>query len=255
MDPNAQLTPQLAGLLALGAQASELPEVEVRALGEVALGFPLPVAKHGGRSGLNNDGSPLQLCYSASGSDCSGRLVTDPAWCLAQPEERLAASRQALAAMAERSGAQALAPLGEHLLASTIPQCPEALRKFSHGFLWLATGLGRPGLATYVDLRPQGVKSWDLARRWLDKVLPDREPARQLLASLAGIAHLASLGLEGVAPDAGRAKVYWRLKSPTAISKLGIELLEDPGLALFLDRVVGAREMPPSGLVMSAGFR
>jgi Prenyltransferase and squalene oxidase repeat len=255
------LASRMANLLDLGARAAGVPSVVAAQIG-AALSHAEPVQgqRLGGYSELNSDGTPIQLCLTASpGGRRAVRIIADPAWRLSDPATRLAESSAALARALPMADAASLAPICATLLTHAVPADPDAIRAFPSAFFWLGAGLGRPGFAIYADLRPHPTQDswadpWALPRRWLTTVLPQAEPAIAVLHALGGHAQPASLGLEGTGRDRGRAKIYWRLKRPAALTDLGIALLLDPRLAAFLASIIGDREMNLSGMVMSASF-
>jgi hypothetical protein len=247
-------TMRLACLLAIGARLADMTEGEALSLGQVALGLPLPPgAILGGRSELNNDGDPLQICVSSSASAVRVRLIADPRWCQGRAQERLTASRTALSGVL-RLQPSGLGPLCDRLLQIAIPQDAEGIARFRRGFCWIGAGLGTNWLGLYVDAKPRGPAGWEVAREWLCSELPDSRPATAFLDSLAEYGELASLALEGSAPDRASLKLYWRLRRPMALSKSYNQLFQDPAFKFFLARTIGARSMRLSGTVFSVGF-
>ena len=121
--------------------------------------------------------------------------------------------------------------------------------------LGLGVGLDTPGAALYLqrgDADEAG--QWRAADTALAAVLPDAGPARALIDRLAPSARLASVGLEGVAPDLGRAKIYWRLDRPARLEALGLDRLADPAAAAFLRLFEPAGGFGPDTLIFSTGF-
>ncbi|SEF35193.1 hypothetical protein ABL840_19440 [Variovorax sp. NFACC27] len=237
-----------------GARLAGLDAREVAATGWALLSPPSGGdGRRGGFSELNNDGSPAQLCLSQSREGTGLRMLVDPAWHLADAPARLVASREALALALERGGAGDLAPACEALLDALLLEEP-ALHAYPSSLLWIGTGLGQPGCAVYVDVRPLGDAVWTRTRDWLHGVLPDAAEALGTLERLRPHVQLSSIGIEGLSRQRARAKLYWRLRTPVGLAALGLPLLDDPGLAAFLATAVGLREFPLSGLVMSAGF-
>ena len=246
----------IEALLGISARVSGQPQKLVNTWGKALLVEPsASQACRGGVSILNNDGAPLQVCLSASQDGVSTRLIADPAWNLGVPAERLAASRAILEQALGQSGSEGLRPLCQGLFRTLLPTEERALNQFTVGFFWIGVGVGKPGLALYLDAKPYGVQAgWDLANRWLESVLPDASVSRPLIQQLSPHGNLASIGFEGVSPQAARAKLYWRLKQPTQLDQLGIELLGDRAFSVFLTNAIGRRRMNLSGTVMSLGF-
>jgi len=238
-----------------GARLAGLDACEVASAGWALLSPPSSGSgRRGGFSELNNDGSPAQLCLSQSRDGTGLRMLVDPAWSLVDAPSRLAASRDALASALARGGADDLAPACEALLTTLLLDEGPALYAYPSSLLWIGVGLGQPGCAVYVDVRPLGDAVWDRTRDWLQQVLPNAEHAVDTLTRLRPHVQLSSIGVEGISRKRARAKLYWRLREPMGLSALGLPLLDDPVLAAFLATAIGEREFPLSGLVMSAGF-
>lgn len=212
-------------------------------------------ARRGGISELNNDGSPLQVCLSTSPEAVKLRLIADPAADFFQPALRLQASREVLATVLAQHGAPSLGVYCEQLFAIVLGEPVVNLSEFYRGICWIGASPDQPGVALYLDTRPLGVAGgWEAAETWLSQVLPDAGPARAALAALRHYAVPASIGLEAVSPQAGRAKIYWRLRQPTLLSKLGIGPLARPEMLDFIALVVGNQTMSLSGAVFSISF-
>lgn len=243
--------PRLDGFLALCARLAGRPGAEWASLGRDLLTEPEPGAPVGGASELNNDGCPVQLCLVAGERGCRARLVADPAWWLADPAERLAASRLALAGALRRAGAGELAAQSAGLLG--MAAATGRLDGFRRGFVWIGAAPGEPGVAAYLDAEPFGAAAWDRARDWVRSTVAAPAPACRALEELARDGELASLGLEGARPGEARTKLYWRLRRPVPLRGLGLDLLADPALTAFLARVVGPRRMNLSGAVLGLG--
>jgi hypothetical protein len=122
------------------------------------------------------------------------------------------------------------------------------------GPMWLATGLGCPGIAVYVNAR-QGLigEQWARVTECLRVMAPSDE-GRRAMAAVRPHALPASVGIEGTGRDDARVKVYWRLRHATPLKELSCPLFFEPSLAQFLDLVLGRRPIRISGLVFGAGF-
>ena len=210
----------------------------------------------GGISDLNNDGSPWQVCLSADAEQIKLRLITDPASALLEPELRLAASREILEKTLRFSKAESLQPQCDQLFQAVLHHHPGIdLTSFYRGFCWIGASPSEPGVALYLDTFPLGTMSaWDMIEQWLSHVLPDATEAKQLIENLRIYAIPASVGLEAVSPQNGRAKIYWRLKQPVPLSSLSIAPLQRPEIAQFLAMVIEKREMRLEGTVFCTGF-
>ncbi len=255
MPTRSTLVARLDDLLAIAARASLASPADMRALGHDVLGLssmPVTATMTGGRSTLNNDGFPLQVCFSASADGIDVRLVGDPGWRLGEPRERVEASCATLDQHIARV-APSLEPACDTLTAHVLAAAGD-VTAFHHGLLWLGVGLNREGLACYCDAAPLGDEAFAVTAAWLDTLLPDTTAASHLLARLRTCAHLASLGVEGVSSRSGRAKLYWRFHHPVRLDTLDIAPLADAAVPRFLATVIGTRPMRFSGTVLSAGF-
>ncbi len=207
-----------------------------------------------GRSALNHDGVPLQLCLSASVKGSKLRLLGDP-WTNLPVEARYEASIHTLLHALEIGGAPGLRAATERTLALVVPETKEARAAYNDGFVWVALTPGSSGIAFYLEASPLGVEGgWQVAERWLAEVLPASGHALELIGRLAQTGVVASLGLEGANPVDARAKVYFRLAQPTSLESLGVDLLVSTPVMRFLDLVAADRSIDLDGLVMSAGF-
>jgi len=249
----ARLLDGLRPLLSLGARCSRREPVELLALGDALLSPPdgADGSLRGGRSELNGDGCPLQLCVTSSAEGNRTRVIADPAWWHGDPGPRLEASRRVLGLAMRRCGAAELEPLADRLFEAFDPNDRAVLSSFDRGFVWIGAGVDGPGVAVYLDARPFGRDgAWDKARWWLG----DTEAVQRCVQSLRRHATVASLGFEGAAPARAVAKLYFRLDRPVRLGDLGVEPLADPALAVFLAKVIGLRHMDLSGTVFSLGF-
>ena len=227
----------------------------MRASARAVLGAPdydgLPPA---GRSALNNDGVPFQLCLTAKRAGWDLRLLGDP-WSALPTEARYAASLGALPSLLESGGAAALRAAVETTIRLIFPDSPEARAAYRDGFLWFALSPGRPGAAIYAEAAPLGVAGgWQAAERWLAAVLPESSPALAAVRQLSRVAVLASVALEGATPEDARAKLYFRFARPAALDALEIPLFTEPAVMRVLELAIGDRTLDLDGLVMSAGF-
>ncbi len=242
-------------LMAVCARLAQRDCGELSAVGWMLLA-PRPggLGHRGGFSELNNDGGPVQACVSHGPGGATTRLLIDPAWYLNDPHARFEASELSLRRALVLSNAASLSTLADTLVDTMLPADPQLREAYPSSFLWLAVGVGRPGCAAYVDVRPLGDAAWAHLTQWLQQALPDPTPALRTLDILHPHITLSSVGFEGDSPERGRVKVYWRLRQAVSLSALGVGLFNDPLLAAFIASTVGQREMPLSGIVMSAGF-
>ena len=206
---------------------------------------------------LNHDGQPLQLCLTARATGTDARLIADPgADLVGSPQDRLRAARKAFeAAVAFTGGGWARARL-DRLLDHVGPSDPDALAAYRHGVMWVAVGSTGVGLAVYVDMAPYGVEDgWDRVRAWLSAAGVAAEATAAVVdAGLAEAATVSSVGFEGTSADAFRLKVYWRMRSPTAVAAIPGPTPDARELARFLARVVRRQSVQLEGLVHSVGL-
>jgi len=252
-----EIESRLKDLLAVTAQVSGVSLASVTALSQTLLAIPPDgQGQRGGRSGLNSDGSPLQLCLTATANHCYSRLLGDPSFVLADPKARFEASRLALTEIWDLTASRSLAALCDRTLNCYLPKDVAEFARFSSGVLWLGAGINTPGCAMYVDARgKEGIQAaWDWAERWLTAILPDATEAKRAIAALRDCAYLQSIGIEGSNLENVRAKLYWRFSRPTRLDRLGIELFQNQDLATFLTLVIGDNILQLTGIVPSLGL-
>jgi hypothetical protein len=207
-----------------------------------------------GRSSLNNDGTPMQLCIGVGDDGRSCRLIADPGWTADAPEERYALGRAALAGLIEAKG-RALGALCERTLAVTLPVDAAGRAALSTGCLWLAANLAGRGLALYTTARwGEERERWDRAVEWLESVLPDPSWARSLIGPLRPVARPVAHAVEGEDPSHARAKLYYRLCVPVPLARMGVGVLLDPRVAELVGQLFADRPIRADSLVFSLGF-
>lgn len=225
-------------------------------LGTMLLGINTPdEIRLGGVSELNNDGSPLQLCLSSNSKRVKLRLIADPASEVFKPKLRTSISRDILEKVLIETKTTSLRGNCHDLFETILNDTPTDFTAFYRGVCWIGASPDEPGVALYLDTAPLGVsESWNAMQKWLDKVLPNTKESKRIIGLLRKHTIPASIGLEAVSPEKGRAKIYWRLKKPILLSDLGISPLLDPRMTAFLVQVIGKKQMGLSGTVFSAGF-
>lgn len=207
----------------------------------------------GGRSSLNNDGTPLQICVSVGGARRTCRLIADPAATVGDADARFARGEAALGALLDARG-PALRGLCEHILAATLPP-PGERAALPSGLLWLAADLAGPGLAVYTTARwGDEAGRWTRALAWLDEVLPDSRAARGRLEPLRTLARPVAHAIEGADPARARAKLYFRTVAPEPMVRLGLDLLHDAWVVEFLELLIGDAAIRAETIVYSLGF-
>ncbi len=202
-------------------------------------------------SGLNYDGTPLQLCITIARGQAASRVLADPAAGERELERRYERGLLALDSAPARGSDADADRLCDRLLAALVPDAAAVLAR-PDGVLWLGAGLSHAGLAAYVDARPAGV---DGLRRWLESEVGDASGVRVLLQALAHGAAIQSAGVETAASGA-RLKVYWRLTGGQRLYQAGLPGLTDRRFAEFARLALAPRgRMRRTGVVLSAGVR
>ncbi len=224
-------------------------------VGAVARELLAPLGGDGsGRSSLNNDGTPIQVCISVGEVGRGIRLIADPASAVGASEERFALGRAALSTLLDAKG-PLLRVLCERTLTVTLPGEAAGRAALSAGCLWLATNLGGPGLALYTTAGwGDDQERWDRALAWLEVVLPEAGPARALIGGLRRVAKPVAHAIEGDDPARARAKLYFRLRAPVPLAQMGIGVLLDPRVGELVAELYADRSIRAEGLVFSLGF-
>jgi hypothetical protein len=205
-----------------------------------------------GVSGLNNDGTPLQLCVSASRRRTVLRVIGDPGVQFDDIEVRYRCARATLRRVLRRFGASALASLAEGTFDRLVP----AVRAdYRHGMMWIGVTPGQSGVAAYAELAPLGrTGGWDAVAAWLRATLPDDRVAAGIIDKLREHCVPASAGFEGSAPGDTRVKIYFRLAHTMGLPDLGLDLLCSAEVVDFLRLAMGTFGVDQDGLVMCVGF-
>ena len=228
------------------------------ALGRLLLGAPESSSGALAPSRLNSDGSPLQLCLTAGPDAATLRLIGDPGAGVLDRAQQLEWARAALQRTFDSRAAELTAVAGDALerIVGFEPNGDEPLARFASGIAWLAAAPAGPGAGLYLDVRAHGVtRGWRAARAWLEEALPSPAAAIAALDTIEPVAEPASVALEGRGREDARAKVYFRLREPSPLSALGIDLFSAPVALAFLERALADRTLERDGLVLGAGFR
>lgn len=238
------------------ARISGVDSERVAELGRVLLASPTDEKEpRGGRSGLNNNGSPLQFCMSASSEGIGYRMLADPACELADPLSRYKASCQAIESVLELTGSSAIDELFQQTLQLNLPAEEDQFVEYPDGVMWLAANLDGPGCAMYVDARRGGEEvALERLGNWLRTICGPTDDIATLLGCLEKKSLLMCLGVEGISPVYARAKVYWRMSEPVLLDDLGLEGFKDPSFKEFLWFAVADRRIQQTGIVLNAGI-
>lgn len=237
--------------LDVAATSQGTPAGDIAAIARMLLAAPDRPGT--GRSSLNNDGTPLELCISVGAGRRTCRLIGDPASTVDDAGERLVRGRAALSELLAARG-PSLHALCERSLATTLPAGAD-LAGLRSGALWLAADLAGPGLALYTTAA-WGAEDerWQRGLAWLDALLPDTRAARRLLEPLGALARPVAFAIEGDAPARARAKLYLRPRTVVPLAAMGIELLCDPRVAELLTPLFGTAAIRSDTLVYALGF-
>ncbi len=256
LDTRQKVIDRTEGLSAVATTLSKASAEHVLQLRNELLALPEDhLFETGGQSGLNSDGNPLQFCISSSVKGLNGRFISDPACIIGPPGQRYAYSYQALQKLYEMTGTAAIREICEDMLNFHLPSERESLEDYPDGVLWLGASPDMDGMAIYMDGRRGGkIESWERLRAWLHHLMPENTEVDSFINTVSPHANIMSIGLEGSDMQNLRAKVYFRLSHPTALSDLGIQLLQRAEFLNFLDDVVGDKEIRLSGLVFNVGF-
>jgi len=208
----------------------------------------------GGRSQANWNGSPLQVLISVRQNSYSTRLIGDPAFYYTDPLMRLKESLKALDATLVMGQAEALRDISRTSAKVILPDNYEVPGRVTQGAIGLALCLPKPGAAIYIASESDQVAAWNKARKWATSIVSDSTELHRSIATLEAHCRIFGVGIEGLAPTAGRAKLYWRLSHPAPLNEFGISLYDDPTIIRFLSALMENRAFPLKSLTFSAGF-
>ncbi len=203
----------------------------------------------GWRSTLNNDGFPLQACVTTDDTIRRARLLVDPASTELDVALRL---RRGLRALVEALDALP-DPAVRYQFMRAVETClppASALSSLRSGALWIGLDLGGRGAAAYVTARwGHASARWPRALDWLARWAGPAVPAA--LAALPEVADLTSVGVEGRARAAPRAKLYFRLRRPCPLTALGVPFFLEEATSRFLRLALEEFALRRDGLVCS----
>jgi hypothetical protein len=168
----------------------------------------------GGYSGLNGDGSPLQLCVSLSLENAKCRLIADPASDDSGPRTRYDRARTVLRTALLATNTLSLQDPINELLAALGPQNEAHTDDFTHGVFWLGAAAEQSGIAIYVDMSVYPVAdAWERTLSWLASHLKTFKASVRAIDALHRIqpyCRLSSAGIEGYDREHFRYKLYIR---------------------------------------------
>lgn len=205
--------------------------------------------------GLNEDGTPIEICVTCEEERYRCRFIGDPDPELRDAEARLVLFARALRQVAGLCGAETLVDTIERATQAWVPSDPEGIRKVAERILWIAAGIDSPGIGIYLDGRVAGLReSWSQAEDWLRGILPDPAPALAFTEAFSGRAGLGGVGIEGLTPAYARVKFHWQLIEPASLDRLGLPLIGDDAIRRFLDLMVHDRPLRHDVPFFSAAF-
>ncbi|WP_334020703.1 hypothetical protein [Alteromonas sp. S015] len=232
------------------APASERLGIVNQKAFEVELNTLLPKSTWSNTSGysaLNGNGSPIELCVSASKNNIRGRLVVDP--CYSMRSEIRFHSAWATALNLAQLRAPELFPILKTTRLLMGSWClPE---QFSEGPLWLASVPGSHGMAIYCDSQPLGDKAKLLINDWLKFITPESIGYFQPLLRQEDNVKLCSFGIEGYNLEDARVKIYFRLTCDSNLQTIGVTELYSAPIIDWLKIAIPRGEIHPDGLVLS----
>jgi hypothetical protein len=256
LDTKQKVINRIEQLSSFAAALSQAPAGQVLQLRDDLLALPEDKQwQPGGLSGLNSDGSPLQYCISSSNTGWNGRFISDPACIIGAPSQRYSHSYTALQKLYKSSQSEAIAPIFEDMLTYHMPDKGGSLEEYPDGVLWLGASPDSAGMAVYMDGRRGGHEaSWQRLKDWLNHIMPQNTEVNDFIDNVSQYAGIMSIGLEGSSIENLRAKIYFRLSKPANFTQLGIPLLHREEFSVFLNDVVGGKDIKLSGLVFNIGF-
>lgn len=206
-------------------------------------------AAGGKASSLNNDGTPVQVAVATGAGARLVRLLMDPADRELDPVCRCERALAAAGRLLEPLGRPELGAAFEAALRAALPSEEEAWTWLGRGAIWLAADLDGRGVGAYVSARwGAPAQRWDRVLAWLGE---QSRAASETLRPLVSVAEPASVGLEAGSAAGLRVKVYFRLRRPRQLHRLGLPGFDHPALEQFLCSVVRDRTIGLSGLVLS----
>ena len=238
-------------LLRAAHQLTNYSHRDITSTASLLLGKADPKIQPIYNSRLNNNGSPLQLCISASQQGQSLKILGDPRSDIINTKIRHCYALLALYNLMKASADASLRRAVETTLESNLPDDTIGYHALKAGTLWLGAPIGdAKGLAVYLNSRwGTPCQQWERVNRWLDKLIPAHESRVEALTKLPKYAVIASVGLEGADDKRLRYKIYFRLTGAFDLNKLGIDLLRSEPFLEFLELTIADHEISSTGVV------
>ncbi|WP_437601282.1 hypothetical protein [Sorangium sp. So ce590] len=241
-----------AALVRLGADLAALGIDDVGRLAHLLTARDDRAPGAPGKSSLNADGTPLQLCLTSRRDGWDMRLIGDPATHLADPEARAEATRAAVGPVLAAARADRLAPLVAKSWDLLLPHDGE-LTVYVEGVAWFGAAPRIPGCAIYFDVTKGALEArWRRVAEWLAAIAGPE--AARVVDRLRPAGLPMAAGLEGVDERFVRLKIYWRLACAAPLAAFGLPLLTDPAMADFVRLLIGDRVIDGDGLVLAVGL-
>jgi hypothetical protein len=200
-------------------------------------------------SSLNNDGTPVQIAVVTGPGERSVRLLMDPAHLEPDPVRRCERALAAAGRLLEPLGEPGRSAAFQAALRAALPGEEEVRAWLDGGAIWLAANLEGRGVGAYISARwGAPAQRWGRVLAWFGE---RNGSATSTLGCLFSVAEPASVGLEAGAAAGLRLKIYFRLRRPQQLVRLGLPGLDHPALRNFLGLVVRDRGIALSGLVLS----
>jgi hypothetical protein len=204
---------------------------------------------------LNNDGTPIELCLTLQENEWKLRIIVDPAIGNQSPAIRLHEAWMSLQDALVIGEAQGLGEICQETLDLLLPNAEEIDERYGYGAIWVAVGVNSPGAGFYVNAEPIiDDERWEMARRWLEMVLPDSAEACSCLAKMKSIARIKGYSIEGKNACQARAKIYFYLKEAVPLKNWGIAFFTDPSFEAYLRIVTAKHQVANTGFVVGIGF-
>ncbi len=210
----------------------------------------------GGRSGLNHDGAPAQLCVGVSNGAARVRLIGDPGSHHDNPIARWQTAAQTVQLLAGDD-----APEFAGILHGSFNELcggdNDWKSRYELGPCWLAATLGEPGWALYTDT---SILTHDETAARLAAVLSisgaDDGPLLDFLKRIRNRMWVCSAGIEGYSASRYRVKLHLRFLQTPKQGELAraIPILDDLFLVSGVQQTLLDNRIDAFGLVLGVGF-
>ncbi len=207
-------------------------------------------------SGINADGTPMQIVLSGDAGGWRVRVLFDPGTDAADARQRYRfARRSAYRLLGSRhTGARGL----RNLLSRFGPDAGTDADRFTEGVLWLAFAPGSRGLALYIDASVREPdEQWTRTAHFLrDHVNGDLASPMLDAWRATGLLAPASVGAEIGVQGMRRFKAHWRLVREPRDGELAAiaPVLAVPHVRRGLRSLVGERTLEAGGVLLETCF-